>query len=360
VQRQVEWCDELSRTGELFIVLHTNPADGMSYVRAMPATAIDRVEWRPGDYEAELRYHERVGLDDPDYPEGRWWLSPLHPEAQRPDQAGRLPPVMVHLAINRPVGCVRGESDLAPVLPWLNRYTRWLEDRVRLNGAVRAYLWIVKVSGHRVPEKQVEYARPPEPGSVLVIDKGEEEWQAVAPDLKANDAAMDGRAIRWMIVAGGPGTGLVDLGEAETSNLATAQAMGEQRWRVMRQRQRYFGYCLGLVVVTAYNRAVAMGRVQGRPCGVDQLELGFPDISSADNANLAAAAQAASQALTTLSNIGLHGNAFQKLALRLVLRFAGESIGEQDLAEIIGQSAAGGQTAAVSHSRTGVQARQAA
>ena len=33
--------------------------------------------------------------------------------------------------LNRPVGCLRGESDLAPVLPWLRRYSRWLEDRVR-------------------------------------------------------------------------------------------------------------------------------------------------------------------------------------------------------------------------------------
>jgi hypothetical protein len=43
---------------------------------------------------------------------------------------------MLHYAVNRPVGAVRGESDLAPILPWLRRYNRWLEDRVRLNAAI--------------------------------------------------------------------------------------------------------------------------------------------------------------------------------------------------------------------------------
>ena len=34
-----EWSDELSRSGELFLTLHTNPVHGMSYVRAIPASA---------------------------------------------------------------------------------------------------------------------------------------------------------------------------------------------------------------------------------------------------------------------------------------------------------------------------------
>jgi len=41
-----EWSDELSRSGELFLTLHTNPVDGMSYVRAIPASVIDHIETR--------------------------------------------------------------------------------------------------------------------------------------------------------------------------------------------------------------------------------------------------------------------------------------------------------------------------
>jgi hypothetical protein len=75
--RQRDWCDELTRTGELFVVLHTNPADGMSYVRAISAGAIDTITTQPGDYETELTYHETVPMDDPDYKDGgRTWFSP--------------------------------------------------------------------------------------------------------------------------------------------------------------------------------------------------------------------------------------------------------------------------------------------
>ena len=334
--RQYGLCDELARSGELFLVLHTNPADGMSYVRSLPASSIDRIEWRPGDYEAELRYHERVTMDDPDYPEGRWWFSPIG--AGEPVAGERPAPVVLHFAVNRPVGCLRGESDLAPILPWLRRYRMWLEDRVRLNAAVRAFLWIVRVPADRIVAKRAEWAQAPEAGQVIVVDRESEQWDAVAPDLKANDASADGRAIRWMIVAGGPGLGLVDMGEAESSNLATAAAMGEQRWRFMRQRQNYFAYVLGQTALVAYNRAVKLGRVQGRVRELDAIEVGLPDMATSDNANLGQGAASVAGALESLQRLGLQGEGFRRLAARVVLGFAGETLPDRDLEALVRDS----------------------
>ena len=108
--RLYAWCDELTRSGELFLVLATNPADGLSYVRALPGARIDGIESDPDDLERELRFHELT----PGSLDGRWWSSP-HTAA--PDE-----PLMVHFAINRPVGGLRGEGDLVPLLPWLRRY----------------------------------------------------------------------------------------------------------------------------------------------------------------------------------------------------------------------------------------------
>ncbi len=51
---------------------------------------------------------------------------------------------MLHYAINRPVGALRGESDLAPLLRWLSRYAAWLEDRARLNRFRTAFLYVVR------------------------------------------------------------------------------------------------------------------------------------------------------------------------------------------------------------------------
>ena len=222
-----EWCDELSRAGELFPVLFTNPADGMSLVRLVPAQQIEAVEWQPGDYHVELRYRQTAAVGAT---EETWWVSPEHPDA-----AERTVPVMRHYAVNRPVGAVRGESDLAPILVWLRRYSAWLEDRVRLNAGVRSFLWVIKAPARLRGELLERYRQPPAPGSVIIADE-QETWTAVAPGLHAADASADGRAIRWMIVAGGPGTALLDLGEGEDSNLATGQVMTEQRRRFLRRR----------------------------------------------------------------------------------------------------------------------------
>ncbi len=50
-----EWCDELTRTGNLFVLLSTDAA-GMSYVRAFPAASIERIESQPNDIEQPLAF----------------------------------------------------------------------------------------------------------------------------------------------------------------------------------------------------------------------------------------------------------------------------------------------------------------
>ena len=79
-----------------------------------------------------------------------------------------------------------------------------LEDRVRLNAAMRTFLWIVHVAqgARESVEARFRGVAPPA-GSIIVADAGTERWEAVAPNLHAADAANDGRALRWMIVAGG-------------------------------------------------------------------------------------------------------------------------------------------------------------
>lgn len=67
------WCDELTRAGELFIALFTNPVDGMSYVRAVPASQIVKVETDAEDYEKETGYVERI----PGQIEPKHWKSML-------------------------------------------------------------------------------------------------------------------------------------------------------------------------------------------------------------------------------------------------------------------------------------------
>jgi hypothetical protein len=105
-----EWCDELSRTGNLFLLVSTDPA-GMSYVRAVPSEQIGSITSAVHDVEQERWYTPKPSLDDPQPPP---W--PALQEGEEQTEA------MLHYAVNRPVGAQWGESDLAPLLKWLARY----------------------------------------------------------------------------------------------------------------------------------------------------------------------------------------------------------------------------------------------
>ena len=66
--RVTEWCDELSRTGNLFVLLSTDPA-GMSYVRSIPATQVRDIIARANDVEqpVEIVVTEGNDLSDRSY-----------------------------------------------------------------------------------------------------------------------------------------------------------------------------------------------------------------------------------------------------------------------------------------------------
>ena len=241
-QRLTRWAEELARSGELFLTLHRNEADGMSYVREVPAYLVDAIEADPHDGERPLRYHQLT--DDPD---GLWWLHPNHPDA------AASPAVMVHYTINRPVGDLRGTSDLAQILPWLERYDMWLEDRVRINRYKGAYLWHVQIDGAmpgQLEAKRAQYSRPPTSGSIIVTD-GTETWSAVSPGIAADAVEADGKAIRLMIAAGS-GIPLHLLGEGESATRATAREMGTSTFRHFSHRQQEMAQiCAHLVRVAA-------------------------------------------------------------------------------------------------------------
>jgi hypothetical protein len=249
------WCDELSRSGELFLVLSRNPADGMSYVREIPALQIDAVETDPEDRERELRYHQLT-----EDVEGRYWSAestPLPVDKAAAPEGFRDDPdqVMLHYAINRPVGAIRGRSDLAQILPWLERYDLWLEDRVRINRYKGAYLWHVRIdnaASGQLEAKRRQYSRVPRPGSIIISDASEH-WEAVSPQINADDVAADGKAIRLMIAAGA-GVPLHYLAEGDSATRATAREMGTPTLRRFAHRQFLFESILTDLIRTAARR----------------------------------------------------------------------------------------------------------
>jgi hypothetical protein len=317
-------CEELARAGDLFVALFRNPADGMSYLRFVTKDRIQRIETAPNDWEKEIAYVE--SLEDGST---RTWLSPSHP------QAAEAPSVLLHYAVNRPLGALLGESDLTTMIPWLQRYSRMLEDRVRLHKAMRAFLWVVTVPANRIREKQEQYRIPPETGNIIFKDETES-WEPQSPNLHAADAGHDLEAVRGMIDAGS-GYPPHWRGESGQANLATATAMQAPTERHLRRRQQVFSYVLQDIVYQAYQRAVQVGRAR-RLAGASYEQLfllSMPDISRTDNESLARSAQALAGALQGLDGLQTPSPTLRKLALRLVLKFAGESVGEEELEKLV-------------------------
>jgi hypothetical protein len=222
--RVYDLCTELSVYGEQFIRFFVNPIDGSVKIGQIDPSTIDEIETDPDNIEKPLRFHQRpVGpsATTPGDPsptqqgvldtEGRWF------------EAGRE---VAQFAIHKVSNAKRGRSDLATLLPWLRRYKDWLTDRVRLNKYKTAFLWDVKLLGadaKTIDLKRMQYAYPPEPGSIIIHNESEI-WSAVKPEISANDAESDGRAIKLMIAAGAgvPEHYLADGGNA---NRATAAEM---------------------------------------------------------------------------------------------------------------------------------------
>lgn len=315
--RVVEWCDELTRTGDLFLLASTDPA-GMTYLRAVPSAEITTIQTAQNDIQQEIAYTQRQDGT----PGGEQTWQAYQPEDDPPDASGAYRPVMLHFAINRPVGAVFGESDLAPLLKWLSRYSAWLEDRARLNRFRTAFLYVVKSSYASESERRARQAAlnaaPPAPGSILVADASES-WEVISPRLEAHEAGEDGQALKKMIAAGS-GLPMHFLAEPESATRTTAESAGGPTYRRFEQRQQGFLWMLTEIARLAVRRRSRRDRRVRADAPIHALGA---DLSARDNASLAVAASTIVGSFIHLRRLGLIDDAE---LLRVAYRFAGEVV----------------------------------
>jgi hypothetical protein len=329
--RCFDLCDELTRSGELFLVVSTDAA-GMSYIRAIPAADILEIETAGNDVEQELVIWEKPAMDGSDQTGiisglvGKPWKV-YNAEGDSQTPTGGFEPVILHYAVNRPVGAKRGESDLAPLLRWLSRYAAWLEDRARLNRYRNTFLFWVKArfgsQAERLARQAELNANPPNPGSVLVTDETEE-WSVLSPKLESHEAGEDGLAIKKMIAAGSANP-LHFLAEPESATRTTAESAGGPTFRHYEQRQLFFKWLLHDLVTVVVRRRKMVDRMVSTEA---ELIVTGTDISARDNAALATAASVIVASMTTMRDRGLIDDAE---LLRIVYRFAGEVVDLEEL-----------------------------
>ena len=314
-------CTELSLYGEQFIRYYVNRMNGRVKIRQIDPSIIDEIETDPDDIETVLRFHKRaVGpsatipgnpapvtiRDQPSF-EGEWF------------QAGTE---VVQFCINKVSNAKRGKSDLATLLPWLRRYKDWLTDRVRINKYKGAFLWDVRLQGadkKAIDRKKMEYAYPPEPGSVIIHNEAEL-WSAVKPEINANEAAEDGRALKLMLAVGAQ---LPEhfLSDGANGNRATATEMGLPTFLKFQRRQ----HILRALLRTLLDRVLLEAR-KAKVISADidtNYDILFPEIDVADSQTLASATQLLVTALTAAKQEGWVSD---ETAMRLLFQFAGEEL----------------------------------
>ena len=306
-----EWCDELSRTGNLFMLVSSDPG-GMSYVRLIPAAQVTEIEVRANDAE------QPISFTIPTAGTHSVFETRVIPAADRLNPS--LEPVMLHFSVNRMIGSLWGEPDLAPLLKWLSRFSNWLEDRARLNRYRNSFLFVVRSrltsEAQRIQRQNQLNAVPPSPGSILVANESEE-WSVLSPKLESSDAREDGLALKKMIAAGA-GIPLHFLAEPESANKASAESAGESSCRHFEQRQIVFLKLIEEVLLQVAARA-ALVRTDLDP--VQAINVWGDDISSRDNLRLSQASLNMIEVADQLKTLGLIDD---DEARRIVYRFMGE------------------------------------
>ena len=295
----------------------------MSYVRAISASDIQKIDHAPNDVEQPTLFWPKASMDHPDPPP----YPAYDPDNDGRNESGEFQPVMLHYAVNRPVGAQWGEPDLGPLLRWLTRYDGFLEDRVRLNRHRQSFTYRLKGKFNSEAERNRRQAEvnlhPPTPGSVLVTDDSED-WDVISPKLESPDAERDGLALKKLIAAGA-GVPLHFLAEPESATRTTAEASGGPTYRYYEQRQLTFLTLLVDILALARQRRTLAG---GRLSRTAEITVKGGDISARDNAALSMAASQIIAAFTDLRDRGLIDDAE---LMRITYRFAGELVDVEEL-----------------------------
>ncbi|MEX2630020.1 MAG: hypothetical protein WD341_08790 [Tistlia sp.] len=190
----------------------------------------------------------------------------------------------------------RGAPDLMAVADWIDNFDAALWAELERWEQLRAFIWDVTLKG-ATPEQVEERAQKifaPAPGSTRVHNDSEE-WDAVTPDLKAQDGGGFARLFRNHIL-GGQGLPEHWFGGGGDVNRATAGEMDEPTLKLMVMKQRALTSLLQTM-----GRFVVRQRLKASGESYDRDKHGFqvvwPALNTPDAAKMAAAIQAVAQAV---------------------------------------------------------------
>lgn len=194
----------------------------------------------------------------------------------------------IYTAINRPLSAHRGTPDLLALADWVDGYDQILWNIVDRSAFQNAFVWDVTLDGadSAVVDAWVrDHGAAPKPGTIRAHNE-KETWDAVSPDLGADQIEPVSRLVKNFIL-GGAGVPEGWFADGDSTNRATLSEQGDPTYRMLQRRQREVKGWLTLILDVVVDRAIRAGRL---PKGVDRTVIvDIPEPSSKDIAKLSTA-----------------------------------------------------------------------
>lgn len=200
-----------------------------------------------------------------------------------------------YFAVNDLSNSTRGNSDLLPVLDWLDAYDNAMFGELERWDFLRAFIYDVTLKGATQEEvnRRAKEIAPPKPGSVRVHNDSEA-WDAVTPDLASADSTNNARLFRNHVL-GGATIPEHWFGGGGDVNRATAGEMGEPTVKILTMRQRFLGYILTMLGEYQIRRRLkalyGAGPEQSGDPSAYAVSANFPELTARDTSKYATALQ---------------------------------------------------------------------
>lgn len=207
--------------------------------------------------------------------------------------------------INKPTNAERGRSDLLPLADLIDAYDQILFSEVDRNMLLRNFIWDVTMTGSTQADMDKFAAQnaAPRPGTVRVHNE-KVAWQAITPDLKANDLTADSDLI-LSYIATGSGHPKVWLNGLMDVNKSSAGEMGDPAFKRLTARQKYVKYIITHIINFVLDQAEMIGLLPKRANIKNSLlptpwsfTIHLPEIRARDLATNASAVLSTMQALS--------------------------------------------------------------
>ena len=204
--------------------------------------------------------------------------------------------------INRLSGARRGRSDLLSLIDWLDGYDALLFDQMDRAQQLDSFVWHVTLDGYTEEQIETWLQKNKRIRRGMVRASNEKvHWDAVAPDLKANDRDTLLRLLRGHML-GARSLPEHYYGLGGDVNLATAKEMGLPTVKRMTRRQKVVRFMLRDWARFAIDQAIVAGTL---PKTVDKtVQVTLPEISVRDTSAFAQALSTLSVALTQAEDQG--------------------------------------------------------